>query len=71
MQYYLKKKKRERISIYFDNIMKGNKVYSLIYGLGIVKNVVDTKSRIDGFYIFSVQYDDHKIVHYTADGIPN
>jgi len=57
--------------MYFNTVKKKDKVYSLIYGEGEVKNVVDASSRIDGFYIFSVEYSEHKLVHYTADGIPN
>jgi len=56
--------------MYFKNIEKDNFVYSLIYGEGKVKNVLPKGARVEGFYIFSVQFDKN-LIHYTEDGVPN
>ena len=56
--------------MYFSEIKKDSEVYSLIYGDGVVQNVLAVDARIDGFYIFSVLFGK-KIVHYTETGIPS
>ena len=54
----------------FKNVKKNDEVYSLIYGDGIVENVLAKDVRIEGFYIFSVSFGK-KLVHYTEAGVPN
>jgi len=56
---------------YFANIKDNDKVYSLIYGEGIVVKALKKKFRVDGFFIFEVLFSNNKRVHYTEEGIPN
>lgn len=54
---------------YFDDVEKNDEVYSIVYGHGKVKYVLDKKSRTPGFYIFQVQFENDS-VFYTEAGIP-
>ena len=54
---------------YFDDVELNDEVYSLIYGKGRVKYVLDVKLRTTGFYIFQVEFKSADIF-YTEDGIP-
>lgn len=56
---------------YFSKVKVDQEVFSLIYGKGTVSMVLPKKQRIDGFYVFAVEYPRKKIVHYTLDGFPN
>jgi len=56
--------------MYFNNkekkIQKGDQVFGLVYGKGVVKNVWE-----DGHYNFEVEYEiNHQVVPYTLDGVP-
>lgn len=50
---------------YFKKVKKGDKVFGLVFGLGIVKDVFD-----DGHYKLMVDFDDGHEIPYTDDGIP-
>jgi hypothetical protein len=52
---------------YFRKVKKQDKVIGLIYGNGIVKNVLNK----DDYYYFEVEYENNQCVFYTIDGIPN
>ena len=56
---------------YFSKVKVGEEVFSLIYGKGVVNMALPKKQRLDGFYVFSVKYNEKKEVHYTVDGFPN
>lgn len=57
---------------YFTKIELGQEVFSIVYGDGIVDFVLPKKFRVDGFHVFSVEYNSkNKKVHYTIDGYPN
>jgi len=56
---------------YFNKVKVDDEVFSLVYGKGIVVMSLPKKNRIDGFYIFAVEYKNKKKVHYTVDGFPN
>ena len=56
---------------YFSKVKIEQEVFSLIYGKGIVNFALPKKHRVDGFYIFAVEYKKKKVVHYTVDGFPN
>lgn len=49
---------------YFHNVEPGDKVFGLVYGRGIVRNV------FDGYYSFEVEYENNHVVPYTEDGVP-
>ena len=55
---------------YFSKVNVKEKVFSLIYGRGVIVFVLPKEHRIDGFYIFAAKYKKH-IVYYTVDGLPN
>jgi hypothetical protein len=55
---------------YFENVELGEKVYSIIYGEGVVEHVLESKMRVEGFFMFGVRYAN-AVVHYTDEGIPN
>jgi hypothetical protein len=56
---------------YFENVKVGDEVYGFVYGKGVVKYVIDDQFDMDGFYAFSVEYDNGEEVFYTRDGVPN
>lgn len=56
---------------YFSKVKVDDEVFSLIYGKGVVVMALPKKQRVDGFYVFAVEYKNKKQVHYTIDGIPN
>ena len=57
--------------MYFKDVKKDEEVYGYVYGKGKVKYVIDDKFDIDGFYAFSVEYDNGEEVFYTREGAPN
>lgn len=57
--------------MYFNKIKLDEKVFSLVFGKGNVIFVLPKKHRIDGFYVFAVEYKDKHRVHYTVEGFPN
>lgn len=56
---------------YFSDVKLEQEVFSLIYGKGKVIFALPKKHRLDGFYVFAVEYENKQIVHYTLDGMPN
>ena len=50
---------------YFKKVSDGDKVFGLVFGPGIVENVMT-----DSHYTFMVRYKNDFIVPYTEDGIP-
>jgi len=51
--------------MYFYEVKKGDEVFGLVFGKGVVQNVWD------GYYKFEVSYDNGYVVPYTDDGIPS
>lgn len=57
---------------YFSNVKINEEVYSIVYGKGKVVFTLPKEHRIDGFYVFAVEYPNkNKRVHYTIDGYPD
>ena len=56
---------------YFSKVKVGEEVFSLVFGKGIVVMTLPKKNRIEGFYVFGVEYKNDKQVYYTLDGFPN
>lgn len=54
----------------FTDIKLGDEMYSVVFGLGKVIFVLDKPFRVDGYYVFEVEYKNGKKVHYTEDGKP-
>jgi hypothetical protein len=50
---------------YFKDVKEGDKVYGLVFGAGVVKNVFD-----DGFYKIMVSFKNGHEVPYDVDGVP-
>lgn len=57
--------------MYFNKVKVDEKVFSLVYGKGNVTYVLPKKHRVDGFYVFAVEYKNQHKVHYTVDGFPD
>lgn len=55
----------------FEKIKLTDEIYSMVFGLGKVVFVLTKSLRLDGYYIFEVQYDNGQKVFYTEDGRPN
>lgn len=55
----------------FADIKLNDEIYSVVFGLGKVIFVLTKPLRLDGYYIFEVEYDNGQRVHYTEDGKPN
>ncbi len=43
---------------------------SIVFGLGKVILVLEKACRLDGYFVFEVEYINNKKVHYTEDGRP-
>lgn len=56
---------------YFSKVKVKQEVFSLVYGKGVVVFALPKEHRLDGFFIFAVEYDKGQRVHYTIDGYPN
>ncbi|WP_373001704.1 hypothetical protein [Sulfurimonas sp.] len=56
---------------YFSKVKLKQEVFSLIYGKGRVVFALPKEHRLDGFYVFAVEYNNNQKVHYTIDGVPN
>lgn len=54
----------------FVDIKLNDEMYSIVFGLGKVIFVLAKSLRLDGYYIFEVEYDNGQRVHYTEDGKP-
>jgi hypothetical protein len=54
----------------FSEVKLGDKIYSVVYGTGNVIFVLEKERRLDGYFVFEVEYKDGCKVHYTEDGKP-
>ncbi|MGB5964639.1 MAG: hypothetical protein WBF77_04190 [Sulfurimonadaceae bacterium] len=54
----------------FIDIKLGDEMYSVVFGLGKVVFVLARSLRLDGYYVFEVEYNNGQKVHYTEDGRP-
>ena len=52
----------------FTNIKLNDEIYSIVFGLGKVVFVLEESLRLNGYYIFEVEYENGKRVHYTEGG---
>ena len=50
---------------YFHKVAKGDEVYGLVFGHGVVKNVWE-----NSHYTFEVEFDNGYAVPYTTEGYP-
>ena len=55
----------------FTNIKMNDEIYSVVFGLGKVVFLLAPSLRLDGYYVFEVEYDNGQRVFYTEDGKPN
>jgi hypothetical protein len=55
----------------FKDIKLDDEIYSLVFGLGKVVFVLAESLRLDGYYVFAVEYENGQRVHYTEDGRPD
>lgn len=46
---------------YFRDVKVGQELFSLIYAKGIVTFVLPKEQRVDGFYIFAVEYSKKRL----------
>jgi hypothetical protein len=52
---------------YFTYVQKGDKVFGMVYGKGVVRNVFGNDSK----YTFEVEYETNdQVVPYTEEGVP-
>ena len=54
----------------FIDIKVGDEIYSVVFGLGRVIFVLAKSLRVDGYYVFEVEYNNGQKTHYTEDGRP-
>ncbi len=54
----------------FTDIKLDDEMYSVVFGLGKVVFVLAKSLRLDGYYIFEVEYENGQRTHYTEDGRP-
>lgn len=54
----------------FTDVKLGDEMYSVVFGLGRVIFVLAKSLRLDGYYIFEVEYENGQKTHYTEDGRP-
>ena len=55
----------------FADIKLNDEIYSIVFGLGKVVFVLAKSLRLDGYYVFAVEYENGQRVHYTDDGRPD
>ena len=55
----------------FENIKLNDEIYSLVFGLGKVVFVLTKPLRLDGYYVFEVEYTNGQKVYDTEEGKPN
>lgn len=55
----------------FEDIKLGDEMYSIVFGEGKVRFVLAKSLRLDGYYVFEVEYDNGQRVYYTVDGKPS
>ena len=54
----------------FADIKLDDEMYSVVFGIGRVIFVLKKSLRLDGYYVFEVEYDNGQKTHYTEDGRP-
>lgn len=54
----------------FTDVRVGDEMYSVVFGLGRVVFVLEKALRLDGYYMFEVEYDNGRRTYYTEDGRP-
>lgn len=54
----------------FTDIKLDDEIYSVVFGLGKVIFVLAKSLRLDGYYVFEVEYENGQRTHYTEDGRP-
>jgi len=55
----------------FKDVKLNDEIYSVVFGFGKVVFVLTKSLRLDGYYVFEVEYTNGQRVHYTEDGKPN
>ena len=55
----------------FEDIKLDDEMYSIVFGLGKVMFVLAKSLRLDGYYVFGVDYENGQRVYYTVDGKPS
>lgn len=55
----------------FKDIKLDDEMYSVVFGLGKVIFVLAKSLRLDGYYVFEVEYENGQRVYYTEDGRPS
>ena len=55
----------------YDDVKLGDEMYSVVFGLGKVIFVLAKSLRLDGYYVFEVEYENGQRVYYTVDGRPS
>lgn len=55
----------------FIDIKLNDEMYSIVFGIGKVIFVLTKALRLDGYYVFEVEYENGQRVHYTEDGRPS
>ena len=55
----------------FEDIKLNDEMYSVVFGLGKVIFVLAKSLRLDGYYVFEVEYENGQRVYYTEDGRPS
>jgi hypothetical protein len=55
----------------FTDVKLNDEIYSIVFGLGKVIFVLTKSLRLDGYYVFEVEYKNGQRVHYTEDGRPS
>lgn len=54
----------------FADIKLHDKMYSVVFGHGKVIFVLTKPLRLEGYFVFEVEYENGQKVHYTEDGRP-
>ena len=55
----------------FEDIKLDDEMYSIVFGLGKVMFVLAKSLRLEGYYVFGVDYENGQRVYYTEDGRPS
>jgi hypothetical protein len=55
----------------YEDVKLDDEMYSVVFGLGKVIFVLAKSLRLDGYYVFEVEYENGQRVYYTEDGRPS
>jgi len=55
----------------YEDVKQEEEMYSVVFGLGKVIFVLAKSLRLDGYYVFEVEYENGQRVYYTEDGRPS